>query len=221
VIGIIGILAAILFPVFARARESGRRAACLNNLRQIGVAFGLYLQDHDEMFPNNGDPYLWMGRRWRWPLKPYLALAFERDPSDPQNPLKSAQKGASILICPSDERARQIWDDTSYGYAACFYHTSSQVAAMTVNDLWQYNNFPCYSQSLALVDYPAQKALVAEWLTNHHPPRVGWWDWRGYRNYLFVDGHARYLPATAILPAVDGFPDINLTVGGVSGVDVR
>jgi prepilin-type N-terminal cleavage/methylation domain-containing protein/prepilin-type processing-associated H-X9-DG protein len=51
VIAIIAILAAILFPVFAQAREKARQASCLNNLKQIGTALMMYAQDHDETFP--------------------------------------------------------------------------------------------------------------------------------------------------------------------------
>jgi prepilin-type N-terminal cleavage/methylation domain-containing protein len=50
VIAIIAILAAILFPVFAQAREKARQTACLSNCRQIGNALTMYLQDYDEMF---------------------------------------------------------------------------------------------------------------------------------------------------------------------------
>src|SRR5688572_30647876 len=50
VISIIGILAAILFPVFARARENARRSSCANNLKQIGVGIAQYTQDFDEMY---------------------------------------------------------------------------------------------------------------------------------------------------------------------------
>jgi prepilin-type N-terminal cleavage/methylation domain-containing protein len=51
VIAIIAILAAILFPVFARAREQARKTTCLNNLRQIGTAILMYAQDYDERLP--------------------------------------------------------------------------------------------------------------------------------------------------------------------------
>lgn len=51
VIAIISILAAILFPVFARARENARRSSCQSNLKQIGLAVMQYIQDHDERFP--------------------------------------------------------------------------------------------------------------------------------------------------------------------------
>lgn len=51
VIAIISILAAILFPVFARARESARRASCLSNLKQVGLGVMMYVQDYDERYP--------------------------------------------------------------------------------------------------------------------------------------------------------------------------
>ncbi|MHB1191040.1 MAG: type II secretion system protein, partial [Armatimonadota bacterium] len=51
VIAIIAILASILFPVFAAAREKSREAVCQSNLRQIGMAFSLYAQDYDETYP--------------------------------------------------------------------------------------------------------------------------------------------------------------------------
>jgi prepilin-type processing-associated H-X9-DG protein len=51
VIAIIAILAAILFPVFAQAREKARQAACLSNLKQIGTALMMYTQDYDETYP--------------------------------------------------------------------------------------------------------------------------------------------------------------------------
>jgi len=52
VVAIIGILAAILFPVFARARESARRASCLSNLKQLGLGMMMYVQDYDEKYPS-------------------------------------------------------------------------------------------------------------------------------------------------------------------------
>src|SRR5690606_29481911 len=51
VIAIIAILASILFPVFARARENARRASCLSNLKQIGLGIIQYTQDYDERYP--------------------------------------------------------------------------------------------------------------------------------------------------------------------------
>ncbi len=53
VIAIIAILAAILFPVFARARENARRTSCLSNVKQIGLGAMMYVQDYDETYPRN------------------------------------------------------------------------------------------------------------------------------------------------------------------------
>ena len=54
VIAIIAILAAILFPVFAQAREKARQASCMSNMKQIGIATMMYMQDYDEtIFVNN------------------------------------------------------------------------------------------------------------------------------------------------------------------------
>lgn len=51
VIAIIAILAAILFPVFARARENARRSSCMSNMKQIGLGLMQYTQDYDEKLP--------------------------------------------------------------------------------------------------------------------------------------------------------------------------
>ena len=55
VIAIIAILAAILFPVFSRARDKAQQAACVSNLKQVGQSLGLYIDDYDEQFPKQ--PY--------------------------------------------------------------------------------------------------------------------------------------------------------------------
>jgi prepilin-type N-terminal cleavage/methylation domain-containing protein/prepilin-type processing-associated H-X9-DG protein len=74
VIAIIAILAAILFPVFARAREKAQQASCASNVRQLVLAMLMYVQDYDERFPRwdygcgNGDPNQWM---WYESTYPY------------------------------------------------------------------------------------------------------------------------------------------------------
>jgi prepilin-type N-terminal cleavage/methylation domain-containing protein/prepilin-type processing-associated H-X9-DG protein len=82
VIAIIAILAAILFPVFARARENARRTSCLSNLKQMGMAVMQYTQDYDEKYPyaltvsptTPAPPGgVWFGGLWAWQqvLYPY------------------------------------------------------------------------------------------------------------------------------------------------------
>ncbi len=223
VVAIIAVLAAILFPVFVKAKDTARNAKCQSNLRLIGQAFSLYLDDWNNVYPNTGDPYLWMGRRWRWPLHRYLALTASRDPLDPDDPNKSAGNTGGIIICPSDVAARGQWDSTSYGYSAAFYHTPEQVNSMTTAQLWDPANPgpPCFPQPASEVMYPSRKSLVADWLSNHSEKKASWWSWEGTRNYLFADGHVRLLKAAAINPSVTGLPDINLTVNGVHGQDIN
>jgi prepilin-type N-terminal cleavage/methylation domain-containing protein/prepilin-type processing-associated H-X9-DG protein len=79
VIAIIAILAAILFPVFAQAKEAAKKTSCLSNTKQIGLGFKMYLSDNDDGFPelipggmNNlagqvGEPSMWMGC-----IQPYI-----------------------------------------------------------------------------------------------------------------------------------------------------
>src|SRR4028119_1048011 len=78
VIAIIAILAAILFPVFARARENARRASCQSNLKQIGLGLMQYTQDYDEKYPlfneNPGGPGNNSPARPNWTqiIQPYI-----------------------------------------------------------------------------------------------------------------------------------------------------
>jgi prepilin-type N-terminal cleavage/methylation domain-containing protein len=76
VIAIIAILAAILFPVFARAREAARKTNCISNLKQMGTAIMMYTQDYDETYPianqeadriPNQQPHSWHGSNGRFP----------------------------------------------------------------------------------------------------------------------------------------------------------
>src|SRR5215467_15487314 len=81
VIAIIAILAAILFPVFAQAREKARSISCLSNVKQIGLGTSMYVQDYDERFPvtwgSGQDPWLVI-------LEPYMKIG-ETDATWNQN----------------------------------------------------------------------------------------------------------------------------------------
>lgn len=104
VIAIISILAAILFPVFARARESARRASCMSNLKQIGLGFMMYAQDHDEFMPpgasiGNGPtpPFgvAYPGGRWLWPQITYAYTKSRQVYYCPSSPSYSATTASS------------------------------------------------------------------------------------------------------------------------------
>ena len=93
VIAIIAILAAILFPVFAKAREKARQATCMNNLKQIGLGVMQYVQDYDETYPQIYDDTI--------PLKatatqPACTATFLPDFLDPYI------KSMAVWSCPSN-----------------------------------------------------------------------------------------------------------------------
>ena len=72
VIAIIAILAAILFPVFAQAREKARQTSCLSNEKQLGLGVMMYIQDYDEMMPIGGWGNATGQSRWYWDVQPYM-----------------------------------------------------------------------------------------------------------------------------------------------------
>ena len=79
VIGIIAILAAMLLPAVSRAKECGRRISCINNLKQLRLALGMYADDNDGQFPPRFAPF-WMTR-----LQPYYTdLRLLKCPTDPR-----------------------------------------------------------------------------------------------------------------------------------------
>ena len=96
VIAIIAILAAILFPVFATAREKARQTACMSNEKQLGIAMIQYVQDYDESYPC-GFVFWYQPRSgWAYQLYPYF-------------------KTVNLLLCPSDSNAGAT-SGWSYGF---------------------------------------------------------------------------------------------------------
>jgi prepilin-type processing-associated H-X9-DG protein len=96
VIAIISILAAILFPVFATAREKARQSTCASNLKQLGLAFTQYAQDYDEQYCgcyNNAAPVT--NRAWDLDVQPYTGVKVSSNTSMSQ-----------LENCPSDAVAR-------------------------------------------------------------------------------------------------------------------
>ena len=96
VIAIIAILAAILFPVFAKVREKARAISCLSNMKQIGLGFTQYCQDNDEKNPNGVNWFFPGGNGWAGQIYPYV-------------------KSAKVYYCPDDSGAQNM-TITSYGY---------------------------------------------------------------------------------------------------------
>jgi prepilin-type processing-associated H-X9-DG protein len=174
VIAIIAILAAILFPVFARAREKARQSACLSNEKQLGLAFMMYAQDYDERMPFSSGGYDHTSEKWWNMIYPYI-------------------KNGQIFSCPSYGGAE---DDVTYcyNYRIGLYGTSGggtplaqiKFPSQTVI-LNERNNHPrrLGSTSLngwAFRQWPTHTYYWGEWTVPHN----------GGCNLVLADGHAKW-----------------------------
>lgn len=135
VIAIISILAAILFPVFARARENARRSSCQSNLKQIALGIFQYTQDYDEKFPlyRNGvaggtyRPYAWADGG----VQPYV-------------------KSVQILQCPNEPTAAQTTNPAQTGYTDYGYNLF----------MGGYNGGPIVGMSIATLTQASLTVMV-------------------------------------------------------------
>ena len=193
VIAIIAILAAILFPVFARARENARRSSCTSNLKQIGLGILQYAQDYDEKFPalrNNsgaagapngdGNGGIFVA------IQPYL-------------------KSTQIMQCPSEPTAQDSnpasngYTDYTYnvalGYDFNIYPGSRglSIAALTQSSLTvevcdyssgAADSWPGDATNNGLANFPINVA------TRHLDTQ----------NFLFCDGHVKSLKGVNAVP---------------------
>lgn len=222
VIAIIAILAAILMPVFAQAREKARSATCQSNLKQLGLAMNMYRTDYDGKFPFGG---------WNSPQR--------RVTMDWQNSIAPYVKNKGVYRCPSSTE----FDENDAGGPTAWHWNKNPISYM-------YNNFLADSGntlSEAAVPRPADVFILVDghqdW--GHDPDCIDWMGRRGtvgwcYEdttwgkqgclvtgylgwnnppntwglprhqdggNVCYIDGHVKYLPAIRTTRALEGkFP---------------
>jgi len=123
VIAIIAILAAMLLPALARAKETARRTQCINNNRQHGLAWSLYVEDNRDSYPITTGWGDFGGQKGKptattlW-LVPYFGIY-----NDPTNrPLNKYASALQSWYCPSDK------GDPNYGAKNCFWNTGTAIA---------------------------------------------------------------------------------------------
>lgn len=156
VIAIIAILAAILFPVFAQAREKARSTACLSNQKQLGTSIMMYTQDYDESFPqaywykndtNGAGGYV----HWSGMMQPYIkSIQLFVCPSD-------AQKG----LVPTNQPCANINDFTTIGCDAQAPRLS-YIPNSAFIPRKRRTVDPANVVSSAAVEQPASEILIAE-----------------------------------------------------------
>ena len=216
VIAIIAILAAILFPVFATAREKARQTTCASNLKQIGIAFTQYQQDYDECNPMvwiyTGAPSGWgtQTSTWDWAITPYLGIAGMTPSST-----AAGRPSPLVLACPDDVVVRGT-NNQPRSYAVPYSQSASAPTGIDQGDvnnaaaLYNYekmaplSQIPAPSTTLELVEFPDASnctgrttgSSVLQPVTsgtntgqnNTLAPvhSTGW-------NYLFCDSHVKWL----------------------------
>ena len=185
VIAIIAILAAILFPVFAQAREKARQSGCLSNMKQLGTGFVMYMQDWDERLPG-GAPYTsrpfagdWVGMtRWGGPCT-------AKQPMRPEDgSLYPYVKNAEVFLCPSaspqNKGFRLSYAINCYLTAPGKQFNEAQMAATPAG----------VSGLVLMVD--ESRTLNDGYFCASNANDVPEVVHTGGANYLFADGHAKF-----------------------------
>lgn len=213
VIAIIAILAAILFPVFAQAREKARAISCLSNMRNIGTAVQMYAQDHDGTLPFDGTVYAWM-------VLPYVkggggGSSPYTDPFGQQGP----PANDAIFSCPNRPPA-------TLGSTVPWGHPYENVVYSFNNALAGYGPIFGYSDprtatgvSEAAVQRSSELGMIFEtsWVDHGFSQQFipygswspispdGFWEstfpYNGHSlgaNIIFHDGHAKWLRLSVI-----------------------
>ncbi len=161
VIAIIAILAAILFPVFARARENARRSSCQSNLKQIGLGLVQYVQDYDELYPltfhnNNGSTNGFQDaqneRGWAYNIQPYLkSVQVYQCPSD------SAPQVNYSLITDTNGHQNQGYTDYAYNRSLGNVVGGAGSTPATVN----LSQLTFVSNTVAIVEIPGDAGATS------------------------------------------------------------
>jgi len=192
VIAIIAILAAILFPVFAKAREKARQTSCLSNLKQLGLAFHQYTQDYDERWPltaftlpggaGSGSTDAGTTELWYHPLNPYIKnYQLFKCPSATYNPMG--------VTGPSGKPTYNA--GAAYGWAAWHIGTAQYSLLSGVADAQILDP----AQTLVCADAKGYYRVTGQLdglyndvlLDGRHNDGV---------NVLFCDGHSKWMMVT-------------------------
>ena len=215
VIAIIAILAAILFPVFARARENARRSSCQSNEKQLGLGFLQYVQDYDEMYPIVGqgltaNTFGVSSNGWASILQPYL-------------------KSKQILQCPSEPNEGSGSEDptnyfyTDYAYSSVLGGLSPNAAGgetFTTGDPLKARNaaqLAYVSNTVMLIESGWNPSAVQGHEANAssggapgagnpailHPMGTSYRHLDG-SNFLFADGHVKWFKCDPSVGAGNG-----------------
>ncbi len=192
VIAIIAILAAVLFPVFARARESARKTTCTSNLRQLGQALTMYLQDYDDTFPTAN-----FNDMVGFAFPPQLHVDGSGNPVNLPDIVQPFVKNRQIFVCPTMRaqpgRAQQHPSDYNY---LCV-HGWHVVPGFT--DFDNDSQGVCSHPMAAIGRVSEKPMVVCDGLGEHMGETTTDVFTKGIvgaQNICYVDGHVKLTPGT-------------------------
>lgn len=224
VIAIIAILAAILFPVFARARENARRASCQSNLKQIGLGIAQYTQDYDEKYP-----LLWYGTS--------DPVVEQTEPGTPGMTFKVGDggygvekyfvtymdmiypyvKSVQLFRCPSSIDAERYPDyvlNGAYGglYSSYYGRPNGATSLAEINSpstsvmVWETGKESNGTSYETKYGFRGTSSSIPRWQLSHEQHLEG-------MNMAFGDGHVKWMSAASIVgqtgPYVSGNCNLN------------
>jgi prepilin-type N-terminal cleavage/methylation domain-containing protein/prepilin-type processing-associated H-X9-DG protein len=204
VIAIIAILAAILFPVFAKVREKARQIACLSNFKQIGLGIMQYVQDNDEYYPpsevdTHGDGSYTTGYDWTWAINPYVKAGTAQTPAAMTGGRNVQGYAGGVYGCPSALHANQVDQyilrldlfPTWYGAPISSSNASGPAESMSVvpdpaNKVAMFEAGACYTHftqngQTYYVNTTNPYFLIEDW---------AWYSGWGYKNGSFLGAGA-------------------------------
>jgi len=174
VIAIIAILAAILFPVYAKLKEKARRTNCVSNLKQLGLALFTYADDYDGVLPDSP------------------SIDQQAGPNDPAGLFTRVQpyvKSQGVWVCPSDTDDYVSWYGTSYQWRGRRSNPAQQSVPIVSNQ--PITSFPNPSDLGILRDgRPWHHSVAGSGPANWNRPD-------SIANVLFLDGHVKGTIGTA------------------------
>ena len=225
VIAIIAILAAILFPVFAKAREKARQVSCSSNMKQISLAVIMYSQDYDETFPSKGgclNGGNWVP--WETMVAPYIKNGAHTGTATGDTNYKG-----SVFACPSNSNETAAFANLagSFQYSCDYvvnyneaYNTGTAPptgAASGDGPFGGQNN--TYAVGISIAQQQAPASLIMLYENNGQGAGNSTWNLdptnanfanslfaghSGITNYAFCDGHVKSLKPFATLGPRDG-----------------